>query len=915
MANDKNGGVPEPQPTLDQLIQKEANLGENWHAVEAPPVIPGQGGNRFLEGSLPSFAQLDTDFAKVASTSPTTPRLSLMPLGSSTAQNNSAIQSVVEQAVEVATQAATEAAASVPGDMIWSGTWLNFAVYELDDVVFYNNSTWIALQVSKGLEPDINPTAWALLAKYSGGVNQQTGTTYELLSSDNGQLVTFDNATAIAVSLPVATTPGFSSGWYVDVQNIGAVGNGWVTITPVTSAIDGQASVTVQCGSGLRIFSDGTNYKTNRGGASLTLDNLDDTSLPRTAQYFRPAQYTTDVCVDNASFQASAFLVNGAPPGWYSAYPTTSTCSYNTATPYAQGQCLQLTVNSSSEANCAQCRVITLVPGETYEIGGWVKSDGTHTAGFELIMTNWPITTSAVIQATTTSASWVYVSQTGTVPTTNVSGPDALVLGIACCIITGAAPGATASFQNTRLHRIFGASGTYSSPGLVPDPGASAGSLRYLREDQTWQVPPGGSGGGGTVTSVAMTVPSWLSVAGSPITGGGTLAVSATGGLTQNSVLATPDGAAGALSVRSLVVDDIPALPASQITSGELSLARGGTGSDLSATGGTSYVLKQVSSGADVTVGQLAFTDISGSVAASQLPNPTASTLGGIESIAATAHEWIDSISTLGVPHQSQPAYTDLTGTLDNVPEGLLYGKTPVSAIGASNPSGVVGYQVVSNPDFQTNLAGYSVYDNNSTGNVSLTRVLAASAVPNGFGYVLEIKTVTGAAPSPGLGGFYYNLSQDSGPVAPDTYHVGDTYIIEVLANIPIGFTLEFASNSLGTGGSATWLSTSTAGTGAYQKYVIQVVVGTSPATSDAFPFFYLTGTAPVTWYVASLQVTDIDQPQRVLSFSNISGAITAAQEPATTVNSVVDDTNVTGSIASQVLTLAWSGTLWQPVD
>jgi len=68
MANDKNGGVPEPQPTLDQLIQKEANLGENWHAVEAPPVIPGQGGNRFLEGSLPSFAQLDTDFAMVAST-------------------------------------------------------------------------------------------------------------------------------------------------------------------------------------------------------------------------------------------------------------------------------------------------------------------------------------------------------------------------------------------------------------------------------------------------------------------------------------------------------------------------------------------------------------------------------------------------------------------------------------------------------------------------------------------------------------------------------------------------------------------------------------------------------------------------------------------------------------------------------
>ncbi len=42
-------------------------------------------------------------------------------------------------------------------------------------------------------------------------------------------------------------------------------------------------------------------------------------------------------------------------------------------------------------------------------------------------------------------------------------------------------------------------------------------------------------------------------------------------------------------------------------------------------------------------------------------PNPTASALGGIESIAPTAHQWIDSISTSGAPHQSQPATTDLS--------------------------------------------------------------------------------------------------------------------------------------------------------------------------------------------------------------------------------------------------------------
>lgn len=58
---------------------------------------------------------------------------------------------------------------------------------------------------------------------------------------------------------------------------------------------------------------------------------------------------------------------------------------------------------------------------------------------------------------------------------------------------------------------------------------------------------------------------------------------------------------------------------------------------------------------------QPAFSDISGSVAASQLPNPSASTLGGIESYASVAHQWINAISTSGVPSSTQPATSDLS--------------------------------------------------------------------------------------------------------------------------------------------------------------------------------------------------------------------------------------------------------------
>ena len=59
---------------------------------------------------------------------------------------------------------------------------------------------------------------------------------------------------------------------------------------------------------------------------------------------------------------------------------------------------------------------------------------------------------------------------------------------------------------------------------------------------------------------------------------------------------------------------------------------------------------------------QPAFSDISGSVGSTQLPNPSATTLGGIESITSASHNWITYIDTSGVPHQSQPGFSDLSG-------------------------------------------------------------------------------------------------------------------------------------------------------------------------------------------------------------------------------------------------------------
>lgn len=89
--------------------------------------------------------------------------------------------------------------------------------------------------------------------------------------------------------------------------------------------------------------------------------------------------------------------------------------------------------------------------------------------------------------------------------------------------------------------------------------------------------------------------------------------LSATGG-TGQFLKQTSSG--GAVTVATIAAGDLPNHSTSLLTSGQLALARGGTGADLSATGGTGQVLKQNSSGGAITVGALTYTDV-GAAAAS----------------------------------------------------------------------------------------------------------------------------------------------------------------------------------------------------------------------------------------------------------------------------------------------------------
>jgi hypothetical protein len=98
-------------------------------------------------------------------------------------------------------------------------------------------------------------------------VNSQTGSSpYAIQQSDCGQLISRNQSLAVLDTIAQAGSGGnFLAGYYFDYQ---CRGTGGCTITPTTSTIDGASSLAFTQNTGARIASDGSNYFTQRGMGS-----------------------------------------------------------------------------------------------------------------------------------------------------------------------------------------------------------------------------------------------------------------------------------------------------------------------------------------------------------------------------------------------------------------------------------------------------------------------------------------------------------------------------------------------------------------------------------------------------------------------------------------------------------------------
>ncbi|WP_416998923.1 interleukin-like EMT inducer domain-containing protein [Alistipes indistinctus] len=174
------------------------------------------------------------------------------------------------------------------------------------------------------------------------------------------------------------------------------------------------------------------------------------------------------------------------------------------------------------------------------------------------------------------------------------------------------------------------------------------------------------------------------------------------------------------------------------------------------------------------------------------------------------------------------------------------------------------GKMLFRDPTFTMGMNGIKPYNTSENNNVTATRAANPEA-PNDSGQVIEVATAGEA--SPGQGGFSFHNNSAANKI----------FITRLIAKIPVGYTLVFNTNPIGTDSSHKFL-TSPDGTGEWEEYVIKVKCGSS-GTFQTTNYFYLTAresvVLPIVWQLAYATVFDVTSAEKYTTTIDANGIYT----------------------------------------
>jgi len=140
------------------------------------------------------------------------------------------------------------------------------------------------------------------------------------------------------------------------------------------------------------------------------------------------------------------------------------------------------------------------------------------------------------------------------------------------------------------------------------------------------------------------------------------------------------------------------------------------------------------------------------------------------------------------------------------------------------------GKMLFKDPTFKKGYNGINIYNNSGGSGSTFERVGRSTDAPNGSTHMMRYSYISSPT-SPGFGGFYFgNMSRANA-----------VFVTKIIAKIPVGKTIKWASNAYGTNGNLHRWLTSQVGTGKFETYIIQVRCG-SQGTFSSTNFFYFTG-------------------------------------------------------------------------